>query len=149
MKKTIWEQVSKAIDAFHNSNSKRFPNYVKNQKRNIELIDLYWISRFRDGDTTDAGLRKGFFNIIKHAVRVASKMIDVDTKDVKIVAEEGQSYYPAWLYGKDLRIWMKDKKNKNGKTFGQFMNKLVYSFPKYGHLLVKKAKDTDLSSWEK
>src|SRR3990167_7163476 len=69
-------------------------------------------------------------------------MIDFDTKDIRIIAEDGQSFYPAWMMGKDLKIWMKDQKNSTGQRFGQFLNQIVLVYPKYGHLLAKKAKNS-------
>jgi len=117
-------------------------DYVPNQQKVIELVDLYWSDKFRDNQNNELGVKKAFYNIIENPSLVASKMIDIDTKHVNVLAEDDQSYYPAWLYGKELHIWMKDTKNQDGLTFGQFLNDCVYKFPKYGHILVKKVKDT-------
>lgn len=108
----------------------------------IDLVDLYWMNKYKESNNTTSGYRKIFDNIILNPIEVAAKMIDFDTKDIKIIAESGQSYYPAWFFETELRIWMKNKKNKDQKTFGQFLNELVFNFPKYGHLLVKKAKNS-------
>lgn len=118
------------------------PVYAPSNGDIIGLIDCYFANKYRDNEYDSTGMKKSFFNIVINPTEIASKMIDLDTKDVKIVAEDGQSYYPAWLFGKELKIWMKDKKNENGQTFGQLLNQMVYSFPKYGHLIAKKVKDT-------
>jgi len=118
------------------------PVYAPSNYEIIELIDCYFANKYRDNEFDSSGYKKAFFNIVVNPTEIAAKMIDLDTKDIRIVAEDGQSYYPAWLFGKELKIWMKDKKNKDGQTFGQLLNQMVYNFPKYGHLVAKKAKDT-------
>lgn len=118
------------------------PIYAPSNKDVLELIDSYFASKYRDNEYDSSGYKKPFYNIVINPTEVASKMIDLDTKDIRIVAEDGQSYYPAWFFGKELKIWMKDKKNKDGQTFGQLLNQMVYKYPKYGHLIAKKAKDT-------
>ena len=118
------------------------PVFAGTQKDIINLIDLYWMNKYRDGDSDSTGFKKAFYNIVLNPTEIASKMTDLDTKDIKIVAENGQSYYPAWLFSKELKLWMKDKKNQDDKTFGQLLNQIIYSFPKYGHVLVKKVEDT-------
>ncbi len=117
-------------------------DYVKNQQSVIELIDLYWSDKFRESQENELGVKKVFYNIIENPSLVASKMIDIDTKHIRTLAEDDQSYYPAWLFGKELHLWMKNTKNDEGLTFGQFLNQCVYQLPKYGHILVKKVKDT-------
>jgi len=118
------------------------PVFAGSQKGIINLIDLYYVNRYRDGDYDTTGFKKAFYNVVVNPTEIASKMTDLDTKDIRIVAENGQSYYPAWLFGKELRLWMKDRRNEDNKTFGQFLNQMVYSWPKYGHLLIKKVQDT-------
>jgi hypothetical protein len=120
------------------ANSKAFPVFAPSPKDVINLIDLYWVDRFKDNDYDDLGDKKFFYNVVETPCLVASKMIDIDTKDILIIPEDGASEYPAWLFGKELGIWMKSKKNINGQTFGQILNDFVYNFPKYGHLFVKK-----------
>jgi len=139
---TISGQIEQEIKDFENASLACNPSYAPTSKNIIELIDLYWVSKFKDGDTDSTGFKKAFYNIVENPTQVAAKMTDIDTKDIKIIAEEGQSYYPAWLLGKELKVWMKDNKNKDNETFGQFLNSCVYNYPKYGHLLVKKAKNS-------
>jgi len=111
------------------------PSYASSLPELINLIDLYWASKFRDSDTDPSGYKKAFLNIVNNPTEISSKMIDIDTKDIRIIAEDGQSYYPAWLFEKDLKMWMKTQ------NFGKLLNKIVYNYPKYGHLVAKKTKD--------
>ena len=128
--------------SFETNYLKMNPSYAQKQSDILELIDSYWMSKYKQGDNDSTGYKKAFYNIVINPVEIASKMIDLDTKDIRIIAEDGQSYYPSWMMSKDLKIWMKDKKNKDKKTFGQFLNQLIFQFPKYGHILLKKAANT-------
>ncbi|HDY66389.1 MAG TPA: hypothetical protein ENH85_01210 [Candidatus Scalindua sp.] len=136
----IWDKINTEVSSYEKTSLPINPSFAPKQGDILKLIDYYWMNKFRDGDTDSNNFRKAFYNATVPPTEVAQKMLDVDTKDIRIVAEEGQSYYPAWLASKDLKIWMKDKKNENGRTFGQILNEMVYQFPKYGHLLAKKAK---------
>ena len=140
MASEYWKQIKTEIDNFDLVEPEFNPNFAPTQSSLINLIDSYWVSKFRDGFTDSSGYKKIFRNIILKPVYIAQKLIDLDTRDVRVTAEDGQSYYPAWFYGKDLRLWMKSKKNLLGQTFGQFLNDIVYKWPKYGHILLKKAK---------
>jgi hypothetical protein len=111
------------------------PHFAKTQDELLSLIDLYSNSKYREGSEDESGYKRAFLNIVDNPTMVACKMIDLDTKDIRIIAEDGQSYYPAWLFSKDLKHWMKEQK------FGKTINDWVYNYPKYGHLLVKKTKD--------
>lgn len=137
---SVRERTIQEVESFKsfNQNNKSFPVFAPTPRDVINLIDLYWVDRFKDNDYDELGDKKFFYNVIETPCLVASKMIDIDTKDIIIMPEDGASYYPAWLFGKELNIWMKSEKNQEGKTFGQILNSFVYTFPKYGHLLVKK-----------
>lgn len=139
---TIWDGIKQTIDAYDNQQIDNNPSYAPSVRNVLDMIDCYWMSKYRDGDLDASGLRKAFYNIVVNPTEIAAKMIDLDTKDVIVIAEDGQSFYPSWILGKELKLWMKNKKNENGQTFGQLLNQMVLQFPKYGHLIVKKAKDT-------
>lgn len=138
----IWSQIKTEVDEFSTDYLPINPNYAPKQSDIIELVDYYWMSRFKEGDKDSTGFKKSFYNIILNPVDVASKLIDLDTKDILIKAENGQSYYPSWLYGKQLRLYMKEKKNQYKETFGQLLNRIVFNWPKYGHLILKKVQGT-------
>lgn len=130
---TIFGQVKKEIESFEHSTLDMNPSYASTQKDIIDLVDFYWASKYKDGNIDALGFLKPFYNVIINPTEVAMKMIDLDTKDIKIVAEDGQSYYPAWLFGKELKLWMKEQK------IGQLLNKIVYVYPKYGTVVLKKS----------
>ena len=139
---SLWEVINKEKERYAQTLIRINPSFAPNQKDILTLIDHYWMNKFKEGENDSTGFKKAFFNVVVPPSEVAMKLLDLDTKDVQVIAEDGQSYYPAWFFGKDLKIWMKDKKNVNGKTFGQTLNNIVSKWPKYGHIIVKKAKDT-------
>jgi len=130
----VCEQLNNDLDNFEKTQLDCNPVFAKTHSDIIELIDLYWVDRYRDHAFDSLGFLRPFYNVIESPTQVASKMVDLDTKDIRIIAEEGQSYYPVWLFEKDLKIWMKEQK------FGQLLNKIVYNWPKYGTVVLKKAK---------
>jgi hypothetical protein len=110
------------------------PTYAKTQPNYLAMIDLYMSSKYRDGDTDIFGLPKPFYNIVTLPVDVASKMIDLDTKNIVLMAED-QNYWETWFMEKELHYWMKDT------YFGNALNEFTYLLPRNGHLVVKKVGD--------
>jgi len=131
MENTIFEQVESEVKFCNETEISSNPSYAPTQKDLLELIELYLNSQFKTGNRDSEGLKKHFYNISNFRCAVGSKATDIDTKDIKLIAEEGQSYYPAWFLGKGLRMWMKEKK------FGQLINKIIYTLPKYGTVVIK------------
>ncbi len=109
------------------------PYFAKTQLNLLNLIDLYWMSKFKDGDTDSFG-KKVFYNIVNLPVDVAAKMIDIDTKDIQLHPED-DNYWTTWVMQKELEYWMKDK------YFGNQLNQFGFYLPKYGMLVVKKVDD--------
>lgn len=124
--------VNAELGGYKQATSAYNPSYAPTEWELLELIDLYWIDKFRDGDTTLSGWKRVFYNAVFNPTLVSSKMIDFDTKDVQVKAVDGASYYPAWFYSRDLNTYMREK------DFGCFLNDLVYNYPKYGSIVVKK-----------
>lgn len=123
---------------FKQSTLKFAPSYANTIPNIIRLCDLYWVDQYLGGDTDDTGWKRSFYNIIKNPTLVSGKQIDIDTKDIRIIAEVGQSYYPSWIFTRDLKVWMKQRK------LGLLLNELVLNFPKYGSIIVKKAQGNNI-----
>lgn len=128
----IHAKIQKILTDFDEVKLDFAPTYAPKQKDIISLIDYYWVSKYRDGDKDSLGFMKPFYNVIINPTEVASKMIDIDTKDIRVIAEDGQSYYPAWFFSKELKYWMKEK------GFGKLLNEIIYNLPKYGTVVLKK-----------
>lgn len=131
----IKQYIDKEIKQYEDITLNANPSFAPRYSDILELIDLQWISKFRDGEKDDLGFKKVFYNINNFPVETTSKMLDIDTKDIMLIAENSSSYWPAWLMSKELKLWMKDK------YFGRQLNEYCLNLPKYGQLFVKKVKD--------
>ena len=106
--------------------------YSFSQKEVLDLIDLYYNSKFETGNTDSEGQRKLFLNICAFRADVASKMIDLDTKDFVFIPDNASSRWGAYFITKEFKEWAREN------YFGEFINELVENYPKYGTLVVKK-----------
>lgn len=105
--------------------------YVYNQWETINLIDLYYNSKFESGQYDTEKQRKIFLNIVKFRADVASKQIDLNVKDFKFIPEEGESVWPAYFMGKEFSYWAKEN------YFGELLDRCVRAFPRYGWVVLK------------
>lgn len=139
-------QIGKELHSFHNDKilianvkedtgrylNKKDQGYYFSQAETLSLIDLYYNSKFTNGSKDTEGQRKLFLNICAFRADVASKMIDLDTKDFVFIPDESSSKWTAWFIAKEFRDWARRN------YFGEFINELVENFPKYGTLVVKR-----------
>ena len=116
--------------------TKNTSGYEFSQWQTLNLIELYYNSKFESGLLDSEGQRKTFFNIVKFRSDVASKQIDIDVKDFVFVPDEGASVWPAYFLGHRFRKWAKEK------GFGETINQLVDVFPKYGTVVAKRVGNT-------
>lgn len=130
-----FEVIENEVNFYKNTSLAQNPAFAPRMGDVYELIDLFSVSRFRDGDKDSLGYKKVFYNIVNFIVDVSAKMLDIDTKHIYLIAEDGASYWPSWLMSKELKMWMKDK------YFARQLNEYCLKWPKYGDLWVKKVKD--------
>jgi len=109
--------------------------YFFNMKETINKIELYRASKFRSGDKDSQGDKKFFFNIINPQCGHATKNIDIDRKDVRVRANDGNHRVQAMIYNEELKYWMRDN------NIGYIFNKISEELPKYGSIILKKVKD--------
>lgn len=107
-------------------------SYQYNQLETINMIDRYLNSQFEDGPRDSAGQTKLFLNIGKFRAEVASKQIDIDTKDFRFIPEDYASTWPAFFMQKEFGEWAKNT------YFGELVNQIVESYPRYGTVVLKK-----------
>ena len=100
----------------------------------LKMIDLYLNSKFQTGDKDNRGFRKFFYNIVKPACDIATKFIDLDTKDIMLFAEQSDQEEKVWLMQHDLKQWLKENK------FGTLLNEIGERYPEYGSVVLKKQK---------
>lgn len=109
-------------------------NYEYSQYQTLKRIELYYNSRFETGELDEDGWKKPFFNIVRKPCMIASKEIDLDTKDI-IIRTEGD-FVAAELMSSSLKQWMKDQ------GFAKDLNEYADLCPTYGSVVVKKVKDS-------
>src|SRR3990167_1109692 len=102
-------------------------NHVQTLKR----IDLYYNSQFETGSKDSLGKRKYFFNITKPPCDVATKFIDLDTKDINLISVHPDNETKVWLMQRELTQWMKES------GFGHLLNTVAVDYPKYGSVVLK------------
>lgn len=112
--------------------SKSARGYMFSQKDTLNLIDLYYNSKFETGQLDSEGQRKLFLNICAFRADVASKMIDLDTKDFVFIPDEESSKWLSYFISKEFKDWARQN------YFGELINEFVERYPKYGTVVSKK-----------
>jgi hypothetical protein len=143
----IFSQINKEVDEFYNSKihlagkqqnnsikylSKASTAYDFNQYDMLQLIDMYWNSKFSSGDKDEQGRQKLFMNVGKFRAEVASKQVDIDVKDFLFTPEDYASTIGSWLMQEEFKNYAKES------YFGELINECVDNFPKYGSIVLKK-----------
>ena len=106
-----------------------------NEPEMLKTIDLYYNSKYKTGQFDPQGYRKFFYNIVKPVCDIATKFVDLDTRDILLTPEHNNDELRVFLMQRRLKQWLKDT------NFGQLLNKNAKSLPIYGHFVNKKTKD--------
>jgi hypothetical protein len=107
------------------------PGYVFSQYDTIKRIHLYLNSKFENQQAFN-GRNKLFFNISKYRCDVATRMLNFDTKDLRLVAQDFESSMGAFLLSKEFQQWLKSS------TFARTLNEIAEALPRYGSFVLKK-----------
>jgi|TARA_Y100000310_G_scaffold312222_1_gene359310 hypothetical protein len=126
----LFKAVQSEIDTCETTKVPVNPGITPTEQHRLDLIDNYMVSKFRDGEVDSLGNQMVFYNISSFPVEVASKMLDFDTKDIALIAQD-ERYWETWLMEKELRMWMKENK------FGKLLNELAFRLPRDGHVILK------------
>lgn len=110
------------------------PGYPFNTYWTIKRIHLYLNSRFEDA-TQYLGRDKIFFNIVLPPCEVAMRMLNIDTKNIRLWPLNPESEFSTYLLEKELRVWLK------GHKFGRVLNKLAEEAPRFGSVVLEKTAD--------
>lgn len=111
-------------------------DYSWSHTKTLQRIDQYYNSKFEDGKDKDSrGYHKFFYNINKPACDIATKFVDLDTKDIILNHQLPDQEWKVWVMMHDLKGWLKKEK------FGKLLNKFGVNYPKYGHIFAKKVKN--------
>ena len=95
---------------------------------------MYLSSKF-ENHASYLGREKLFYNITLPAVEVATKMLNIDTKDIKLIATNPEDHFPVYLLEKELHQWLKKSE------MSRVLNQIAEEAPRYGSILLEKTKD--------
>lgn len=130
---TIFAQIRYETDQFLYNQISPVPGYAFNQYQTLKRVYLYLSNRYEDASLY-LGREKLFYNIVTPAVEVATKMLNIDTKDIRLIPTNPNSYFPTYLLEKELRQWLKTSK------MGSILNQIAEEAPRYGSVLLEKTK---------
>lgn len=128
---TLLKQINQEKTDFETKDITIVNGYTFNQKQTIERIYRFYNSKFQGSDIDAEGDKKYFYNIVRNPCKVTTKMIDFDTKDIKILTASGGNPLTTWYYEKDLKQWMKEQK------FGKTLNRIFEELPIFGSVVIK------------
>lgn len=131
---SIFSQIRKESDDFYDNYISVVPGFSFNQNETLKRINLYLNSKYEDG-TQYLGRDKLFFNVVVPPCEVATRMLNIDTKNIRLLPLNPKSYFSTYLLEKELKQWL--KKNKLGKV----LNQLAEEAPRYGSVVIQKTKD--------
>lgn len=135
---TIFDAIRQERNDFLYNYIEIVDGYNFNQYNNIKKIHKYYNSHYYDGDyETINGItrKKVFWNIGKRRATIASKQIDIDTKDFLLISENQATEWNVHLLEKELKVWMKKEK------YAKVLNQISDELPIYGSVVLRKTKE--------
>ncbi len=135
---TIFSTIRQEVFDFLNNYIVIVPGYSFHQYLTIKRIHLYLNSKFEQSNEGDAlwkNRERLFVNVVVPACEIASKMLNVDSKDVRLLPQDPKSYFSTYLLEKELRQWLKTSKIAN------ILNKIAEDAPRFGSVVLEKTKD--------
>ena len=127
----IFTQIRQEEDDFINGFIQPVPGWQFNQYNTIKRAHLYLNSKYED-DSPYLGRTKIFYNIVSAPVQVAQKMLNVDTKDIKLLPTNPKSTFSTFLLEKELKLWLKTSE------MAEVLNKIAETAPAYGSVVIEK-----------
>lgn len=134
MQSSIFAQIRLETDDFFNRSISPMPGYSFNQYNTIKRAILYLNSKYEDG-TQFLGRDKLFFNVLTPAVEVATKMLNMDTKNIRLWPLNPKSHFSTYLLEKELKLWLKKSE------MGQVLNRIAEEAPRYGSIVLEKCEE--------
>lgn len=134
MEQTIFAQIRQEAKDFYDNWIQVVPGYSFNQYETLKRVHLYLNSKYENA-TTYFGKDKLFYNIVVPPCEVAMRMLNIDTKNIKLWPMNPKSYFSTYLLEKELKLWLKTSK------MGRILNQLAEEAPRYGSVVLEKTKD--------
>jgi hypothetical protein len=105
--------------------------YDHNLADTVNLIDLYSNSQFESGAYDNQRQRKMFMNVGNFRAEIASKQIQIATKDGRFYPADFADPYMAFFMQKDYHEWAKES------AFAELINTWEDKLPSYGTIVGK------------
>jgi hypothetical protein len=131
MEPTIFAQIRKESQDFYYGFISVVPGYTFNQYNIIKRVHLYLNSKYED-DSEYHGKPKLFYNVVIPACEVAMRMLNIDTKNIRLWAMNPKSQFSTYLLEKELKLWLKMSK------LGKILNQIAEEAPRYGSIVLEK-----------
>jgi len=131
---SIFSTIRQEASDFYDNFISVVPGYSFNQYETLKRIHLYLNSKYEDGSQY-LGRDKLFYNIVQAPCEVAMRMLNIDTKNIRLLPLNPKSNFSTYLLEKELKVWL--KRNK----IGQILNQLAEEAPRYGSVVLSKTKD--------
>lgn len=131
---SIYAQIRKENKDFYDSSISVVPGYSFNQYDTLKRAHLYLNGKYENGGTY-LNRELIFFNITTPPCEVAAKMLNVDTKNIRLWPTSPKHLFSTYLLEKELKYWLKTSK------MGKLLNKIAEDAPKYGSFVIEKTKD--------
>lgn len=130
---TIFAQIRYETDQFLYNFISPIPGYAFNQYQTLKRVMLYLANKYENGSFY-LNREKIFYNVVTPAVEVATKMLNIDTKDIRLLPENPKSQFSTYLLEKELHQWLKTSE------MGRILNTIAEEAPRYGSVLLEKTK---------
>lgn len=131
---SIFAQIRKESQDFYFGYIQVVPGYTFNQYNTIKRAHLYLNSRYED-DSLYQGLSKLFFNVVIAPCEVAMRMLNLDTKNIRLWPLNPKSQFSTYLLEKELKLWLKKSK------LGKMLNQIAEEAPRFGSVVIEKTPD--------
>lgn len=131
MAENIFSQIREENDSFFNQSIAPVPGYSFNQYLMVKLCHLYYNSKYEDTNLY-WNREKLFFNVVNPPCEVATKMLNVDTKNIRLWPLNQKSYFATYLLEKELREWLKTSE------LAKILNQIAIEAPIYGSVVLHK-----------
>jgi len=127
---TIHSLIRKEMNDFIYNQIEVVPGCLFNQYDTIKKTHLYVNKKFQDNRPYQ-GRAKLFFDVATYRRDTIAKSIDIDTKDIKLIADNPESDIQTFIAEKEFKYWLKDSE------FGEVLNELGDDLATYGSIVLK------------
>jgi len=111
----------------------RLTGLIRNPKDIIRTVEFYTSSQYLSGKKDELGRDKPFFEINNFRVTTAKTGTDIDIKDITYTPDSLQYSMQCMVINKELYKSLKEM------NFGETLNDMGFTRPKYGGVLIKKS----------